>query len=115
MTFKICYWDEVTKTQKERNSTPSEDAQRLKDLEYVAVPARVTRRQALQALFLEGHLENIEPLIDDLPSPQKELARIEWQAAMDFERSWPLVNQLGALLNLSDSDIDQLFIKASQL
>jgi len=32
MTYRICYWDAVSKSQKERDSTPAEDAQMAADI-----------------------------------------------------------------------------------
>lgn len=115
MTFKITYWDEVEKVQKERYATPEEVAQRELDLAIKIVPQKVTRRQAMQALFLAGKLADVEPAINTLPSPQKELGLIEWQESLEFERNRPMVHALGPLLNLTPEDIDNLFIQASQL
>lgn len=120
MTYKICYWDDVEKVQKERNSTTAEDTQRAADLALAAlpvVPKQVTRSQALQALFLAGKTSSdIETAISAaLPSPQKELALIEFKESLHFERARPLVNNLGPLLGLSSTDIDNLFITAATL
>jgi hypothetical protein len=83
----------------------------------VHVPQSVTRRQALQALFLAGKTAaDIETAISNaLSSPQKDLALIEFRESLDFERSRPLVNALGPLLGLSHTDIDNLFITAGSL
>ena len=81
------------------------------------VPEKVTRRQALQALFLAGITDEavVAAISSHLPSPQKELALIEWNAAQDFERSRALVVNMGPLLNLTADEIDNLFIAAAGL
>lgn len=83
----------------------------------VVVPAKVTRRQALQALFLAGKPQaDIEAAITAaFASPQKELALIELRESLEFERNRPMVQALGPLLGLSSTDIDNLFITASTL
>lgn len=79
-------------------------------------PQTVTRRQALQALFLAGKLDLVAPAIEaNFQSPQKELALIEWEESLDFFRNRPLVHAMGTLLNLTESEIDDLFITASTL
>ena len=81
------------------------------------VPEKVSRRQALQAMFLAGITnENVEAAIaSHLVSPYKELALIEWKESLEFERSRQLVNNMGPLLNLTTDDIDNLFIAAAKL
>ena len=49
MTFKVCYWDEVEGIQKERDSTPAEDAQREIDLSVKPTEAQYVA--AVQALL----------------------------------------------------------------
>lgn len=118
MTYKVCYWDEVEKVQKERDSTPEEDAQREIDiaasLEPV-VPQVVTMRQATQALILAGLDDDVEALLAAMPGTEGKLARAEWAKSQVVERNRPLVVQMGAALGLSDADVDQLFITAAGL
>ena len=80
------------------------------------VPAKVTRRQARQALAMEGLLDKVQPAIDAIPGPQqRQLAQIEWDDSQDFERSRPLLIQLGHAIGLTDAGIDALFIRAGGL
>lgn len=80
------------------------------------VPAKVTRRQARQALAMEGLLDKVQPAIDAIPDPQqRQLAQIEWDDSQDFERARPLLIELGHAIGLTDAGIDALFIRAGGL
>lgn len=80
------------------------------------VPAKVTRRQARQALAMAGLLAAVQPAIDAIPDPlQRQLAQIEWDDSQDFERDRPLLIQLGHAIGLDDAGIDAMFIQAGGL
>ena len=80
------------------------------------VPAKVTRRQARQALLLAGLLDQVKPAINAIPDPQlRGMAQIEWDDSQEFERNRPLLIQLGAALGLDSAALDQLFIVAHEL
>lgn len=81
----------------------------------VIVPSFVTMRQARLALLQEGMLGNVEQAIDTLPSPQKEAAWVEWEYSQEISRTQPLTLLMAQALELSDEQLDQLFIKASEL
>jgi hypothetical protein len=78
-------------------------------------PEQVTMRQARLALLGAGLLDRISPAIDALPSPQKEVARIEWDYSSTVVRSRPLVAMLGQQLGMTDAQLDQLFVTAAGL
>lgn len=79
------------------------------------VPQRISMRQARLALFANGLLSTVNDAILSLPSPQKETAQIEWEYATYLDRSNSLVTSLGTALNLTSTQLDALFIAASQL
>ena len=80
------------------------------------VPAKVTRRQARQALLLAGLLDDVQPAINAIPDPvQRGLAQIEWDDSQEFERNRPLLIQRGAARGLDSAALDQLFIAAHAL
>lgn len=86
-----------------------------------AVPQRVTRRQARQALLLEGLLDAvptaIEALDDGTPEGMQKMrmAQIEWEDSLEFERARPLVIEIAAAINLDAAALDELFITAAGL
>lgn len=80
------------------------------------VPARVTRRQARQALLLSGLLDLVQPAISAIPDPiQRAMAQIEWDDSQEFERKRPLVVSIGVALGLNAEALDELFILAGGL
>lgn len=78
------------------------------------IPAKVTRRQALSALFLNGVTkEMIEAKITELlPSPQKDLALIEFRESLEFEYDRALTTTMAAAFGL---DKAALFRQAGKL
>lgn len=80
------------------------------------VPASVTRRQAKQALLLNGLLGNVQPAIDAITdATQRAMIQIEWDDSQVFERNRPALIALGAALGLTNAQLDALFIEAAQL
>ena len=84
--------------------------------EVPTVPDSVTRRQAKQALLLNGLLGNVQPAIDAIPNAtQRAMIQIEWDDSQVFERDRPALIALGTALGLSSSGLDALFIQAGAL
>lgn len=80
------------------------------------VPEQVTPRQARQALLLQGiTTEMVVGAMNTLPSPQKELALIEWEYSTAFLRNNPLVAAVGQMLGWNSTQLDDLWIGASKL
>lgn len=79
----------------------------------VATTKVVTMKQAQLALFAAGKLDAVNAAIAALPSPDKELAQIEWDKAATVQRDSDLVSLLGQAVGLSDADIDALFAAAA--
>lgn len=81
-----------------------------------AVPASVSRRQARQALHIRGLLSQVPALLETITDDmQRELAKIEWEDSLDFDRNRPLVIQIGLALGLDEEGLDELFIFAATL
>ena len=116
---KICYWDDAAQEQRERDSTPEEDAQRDADIAAATVPVvpqSVTRRQARQALLLAGLLDQVPAKLAAIPdATQRGMATIEWEDSLEFERHRPLVVSIGAALGLDSAQLDALFVTAAGL
>lgn len=89
--------------------------------ERPAVPEKVTMRQARLALMktldVDGTplLGKVAGAIASLPSPDKEVAEIEWEFSSEVFRHRSLVAALGALLGLTPEALDDLFILAQTL
>ena len=81
----------------------------------VLIPSRVSMRQARLALLSAGLLSQVNAAIDALPSPDKEAAQIQWEYSQEVNRNEPLVTHLANALNLTEAQLDDLFLKASTL
>lgn len=81
----------------------------------VQVPSEVTMRQARLALHQAGFLSTVEAAINAMPEPPRTAARIEWDYSNAIQRDNQFVSQLGAILGLSSSQLDELFILAAGL
>ena len=81
------------------------------------IPQTVTKRQAKQQLLLAGLLDSVKPAIDAIPdATERALVQIYWDDSQEFERQHPVLIELAlGALGLTDEQLDQLFIAASQL
>lgn len=82
----------------------------------VEVPASITMRQAKLALLEAGLLDSVEAAISAMEeSKRKRVTSIEWEYATLVERDWQTLKDVAALIGLTESQVDQLFIAASKL
>lgn len=104
---------ELFSTQAEKDDAIAADIEAKRK---ASVPVSVTRRQAKQALLLNGLLASVQPAIDAIPdAAQRAMIQIEWDDSQVFERNRPALIALGSALGLSDIQLDNLFVEASQL
>ena len=76
----------------------------------------VSRRQAKLALKQTGKLSQIQPTIDAIEDASKrEEVQIYWDDSQYFERNHPVLIDLATMLNMTDEELDNLFILGSQL
>jgi hypothetical protein len=84
---------------------------------YVAppppIPSTVTRFQALAVLAAGGYLDTVRTYINTLDP--NNVQRLAWENATDWERTSPTLNALATMLNLTSTEVDDLFIAASQV
>jgi hypothetical protein len=78
-------------------------------------PSTITMRQARQALYQAGLLDQANAFIAAIPGSDGDKARIAWEYAGDVERANPLVAQIAASLGLSDQQVDDLFTLGASL
>lgn len=74
-------------------------------------PVVVSMRQAKLALLQAGLLDDVDAVIAQAP---REL-QIEWEYATEVNRDWPTLATVKTLLNLTEDQLDDLFILASKL
>lgn len=77
----------------------------------------LTRRQLRLGLLANGiTTAQVEGVIAAIPDPvDREVAQIEWADATSYERSHPLVDQIGVALGLSPEQIDAMWLAAASL
>lgn len=90
----------------------------------IVIPSVVTPRQARLVLALQPApeesgfstmLQFIEAEFDNLPEPDKTIASITWEYSTEVQRSNPLIAQVAIIANLTEEQLDQLFLQASTL
>lgn len=79
------------------------------------VPQVISMRQARLALLGVGLLGMVDQAINAQDEPIKSKFRIEWDYATEVNRNWPTLLNLMPALGLTDAQVDQLFMQASQL
>ena len=77
------------------------------------IPQSVTRFQALAVLAAGGYLDTVRTHIATLD--QNNVQRLAWENAADWERTSPTLNALAQMLGLTDTEVDDLFVAASQV
>lgn len=78
------------------------------------VPTNLPAWRIRVVLKQRGLLNKVKQLINSLPAEQKAIAE-EQLVDAKFEREHPLINQLGAALNLTSKDLDDIFREADAL
>lgn len=79
------------------------------------VPVSVTARQIRLALLGLDLLSSVENLFDQIEEPLKSQARIWWEFSNEVYRGNHLIAQLAPQLQLTDEQLDQIFIEAAKL
>ena len=82
----------------------------LAELEKAKIPQSITPRQARLALLNAELLDEVDAML----AANREW-QIEWEYATVIERSSPLTSAMAMQLNLTDTQIDEMFIEAAQL
>ena len=95
-----------------RDLTQHEIDQRLPQPPDVCTP-----RQLRIALIQSGiSLSTIEAQIDAISDPiQKEIARAEWEYALEIKKEHPLVGMIAGVLNLTQQQVNDIFVLAVTL
>lgn len=78
-----------------------------------SIPQNVTRFQAKAALLGAGLLAQVEAYMSLPDTPA--VTKLAWIETLHFERSSPTVASLATLLGLTSTQVDNLFLTASQI
>lgn len=87
-----------------------------KDPDKPIVPQVLSRAQARGALILAGLIDQVQPAIDSIEDPlQRALVQNDWDNRLDFQRDYPNLLTIASAIELTDEQIDQLFIEGAKL
>lgn len=73
----------------------------------------VSMRQARRILLTYGYLSQVDEYINQLQSPEKEEAQIDWEYATEVRKDSSLVQSLVVYLQLSNEQLNTMFYEAS--
>ena len=76
----------------------------------IIIPQVITMRQARLQLLEVGLLDDVEAIV-----ALDRKSQIEWEYASEVYRESPLIESIKGALNLTDVQIDNMFIEASKL
>jgi len=87
--------------------SPIQDVITIPDIQVVSM------RQARRILFTYGYLALVDDYLNQLPSPEREIAQIDWEYATEVRKDSSLVRQLSEYLQLTEEQINTMFYEAS--
>ena len=76
----------------------------------IIIPQVITMRQARLRLLEVGLLDDVEALVT-----LDRKSQIEWEYASEVYKQSPLIETIKGALNLTDTQIDAMFVEASKL
>ena len=76
----------------------------------IIIPQVITMRQARLQLLEVGLLDDVEAIV-----ALDRKSQIEWEYASEVYKESPLIESVKGALNLTDTQIDEMFIEASKL
>jgi hypothetical protein len=80
------------------------------------VPEQVTLWQLRAVLAIMGLEDTVTAVIQAMPDgPEKKAAWRAWEYANNIKRFSPTVSGIKAILQLTDAQVDQIFIQADQI
>lgn len=116
--MKITEYNAMTGITVVRDMTPEEIAQleaMQVEIEEI-VPEKISSRQLRSQLIIQGfNLETIEQALNQMPEPNRSLAKVDWEYATNFYRNNPMIVAVGQLLNLTSEQIDEIFRQGGKL
>jgi hypothetical protein len=81
----------------------------------VRVPREIAAWRAKAVIEMAGLLPQVEALIDSVPNEAAVVVRRAWTDGAPLQRTGATVLALSAALNLSDAQLDAMFIQAASL
>lgn len=81
----------------------------------VIVPNEVPTWRLRAVLAIDGKEQDVENALNQLPEPNKTIAKKAWDFGSNTERTSQTVAFIKGVLSLTDAEVDQYFIDAENL
>ena len=99
-------------TQWIEGATPKEIAEASKPI----VPDSISQMKLRKQLILSGiSIDSIDALIQSLPQPNRDLIYTMWEYAVVFDRHNPELNAMAQMLEITQQQLDEIFINGNLL
>jgi len=86
------------------------------ELNVIVVPESISQMKLRKQLILSGiAISSIDALIQSLPQPNRDLIYTMWEYAVVFDRNNPELNAMAEMLNITQQQLDEIFIKGNLL
>lgn len=83
--------------------------------DQLTVPATISNAAARTVLINRGLFDTANNLISAMTGDLGLKTRTYWEYSAVFERTSPMILDMGSSLNLTETDLDNLFIEAASL
>ena len=82
----------------------------------IIVPNSISQMKLRKQLILSGiSIASIDALIQSLPQPNRDLIYNMWEYAVVFDRQNPELNAMAQMLNITQQQLDEIFINGNLL
>ena len=105
-------WLKLGKEPELFEGTPEEIAEASKPI----VPDSISQMKLRKQLILSGiSIDSIDALIQSLPQPNRDLIYTMWEYAVVFDRHNPELNAMAQMLEITQQQLDEIFINGNLL
>ena len=82
----------------------------------IVVPDSISQMKLRKQLILSGiSIASVDALIQSLPQPTKDLIYTMWEYAVVFDRHNPELNAMAQMLEITQQQLDEIFINGNLL
>ena len=82
----------------------------------IVVPDSISQMKLRKQLILSGiSIASVDALIQSLPQPNRDLIYTMWEYAVVFDRSNPELNAMAQMLEITQQQLDEIFINGNLL
>jgi len=92
-------------------------SEQIIEFNKIKIPQTISQMKLRLQLILSGvSVDSIYTMINQVPDLiQKELILTKWEYAVIMERTDPMLNQMAGLLNITQLQLDEIFINGNKL